>query len=181
MGHIHQEKGQHDLTVSAFIIRTDFDEPKIMLHNHKLLGQLLQAGGHVELNETPWQAIAHEIREETGYDLEQLSVLQPNIFLLTELPKAKVHPMPVIQSSHGFDTLWLDHYHTDITYAFITTELPNNEPAEGESTEIRWYSLEELTWVPEGEIIENIRVIGKYILTHIVKEWVPVPATKFEL
>lgn len=181
MGHIHKRKGQHDRAVSAFIIRTDFDEPKLMLHNHKLLGQLLQPGGHVELDETPWQAIAHEILEEAGYDFGQLQILQPDIFRITELPKAKVHPVPVIESTHGFDKLWPNHYHTDTSYAFVTDQEPNNKPVDGESTIIRWYSLEELKWVPAGEIVENIRVIGQHILTHFINEWVPVPVENFEL
>ena len=28
MGHIHSNFGQHDFTASAFIVRTDFNEPK---------------------------------------------------------------------------------------------------------------------------------------------------------
>ena len=31
MPHIHTEPGQHDHTASAYIFRTDFSEPKVML------------------------------------------------------------------------------------------------------------------------------------------------------
>ena len=58
MAHIHNEPGQHDLTVSAFIINvSDKENPKILLCRHKKLGKLLQPGGHVELDENPWQAV----------------------------------------------------------------------------------------------------------------------------
>jgi len=63
MAHIHTQPGQHDHTASAYIVRTDFDEPKIMLHLHRKIGKYLQFGGHVELHETPWQAVVHELRE----------------------------------------------------------------------------------------------------------------------
>jgi len=53
MSHIHTNPGEHDQTVSAFIIRTDTAEPELLLHVHKKLGVLLQPGGHIELNETP--------------------------------------------------------------------------------------------------------------------------------
>ena len=45
MAHIHTEPGQHDFTASAFIIRTDTPEPKLLLHRHKLVGKYLQIGG----------------------------------------------------------------------------------------------------------------------------------------
>ena len=66
MAHIHTQPGQHDHTASAYIIRTDLDTPRIMLHLHRKIGKYLQFGGHVELNETPWQAVVHELREESG-------------------------------------------------------------------------------------------------------------------
>ncbi len=49
----------------------------------------------MELNETPWQAVAHELTEETGYELGQLSILQP-VDRIESLPKIVVHPAPVL-------------------------------------------------------------------------------------
>ena len=66
MAHVHTQYGEHDQTASAFIVRTDTEQPKLLLHLHKKLGVLLQPGGHVELQENQWQAICHEIQEETG-------------------------------------------------------------------------------------------------------------------
>jgi hypothetical protein len=37
MPHIHTEKNQHDLTVTAFIIRVGTPEPMALLHMHKKL------------------------------------------------------------------------------------------------------------------------------------------------
>lgn len=53
MPHIHTEPGQHDHTASAYIVRLDEAEPALILHRHKILGQYLQFGGHVELDENP--------------------------------------------------------------------------------------------------------------------------------
>ena len=71
MPHIHTLPGEHDATASAYIVRTDLGEPAIMLHRHKKLDTMLQFGGHVELHENPLEAIAHELREESGYDFRQ--------------------------------------------------------------------------------------------------------------
>lgn len=101
MPHIHTEPGQHDQTASAFIIRTDTPEPAVLFHMHKKVHILLQPGGHIELHETPWQAVLHEIHEETGYELSQLTILQPQQRIRT-LSGAVNHPMLINQNTHLF-------------------------------------------------------------------------------
>jgi len=49
MSHIHTQPGQHDMTVSAFIVRQVDGEWKCLVHLHKKAGKLMQVGGHVEL------------------------------------------------------------------------------------------------------------------------------------
>ena len=71
MGHIHNGLNDHDFTVSAFIIRKDKNVNKLLLHRHKKLGKYIQIGGHVEVSENPIQALAHELKVESGYDLEK--------------------------------------------------------------------------------------------------------------
>ncbi len=93
MSHIHTAPGQHDATVSAFIIRID-TEPLVLLHKHKKLGILGQIGGHVELHENPWQAIQHEIKEESGYDITDLMILQPKP-IIHDLRGGQLTPIPI--------------------------------------------------------------------------------------
>ncbi|PLS80949.1 NTP pyrophosphohydrolase, partial [Candidatus Saccharibacteria bacterium] len=161
MSHIHQEPGQHDATVSAFIIRTDGPEPRILLHEHRKLNRLFQFGGHVELHETPWQAIAHEIEEESGYRLDQLRLLQPADRLM-ELSSSVLHPQPVCQMTHQFSDH--DHFHTDTVYAFITDQTPAHEVGEGESGLMRLVTRAELSQLNEDTILPDIKDIGLYIL-----------------
>ncbi len=142
MAHIHTNPGEHDQTASAFIVRTDTETPKLLLHVHKKLGVLLQVGGHIEVTETPWDAIRHEIIEETGYDLDQLKILQPPV-RIKSLEGAVLHPQPVVQNTHNFDPEG-QHKHTDISYAFATDSSPINQPASGESTIFRWVDLDDL-------------------------------------
>jgi len=61
MPHIHTMKNGHDFTTTAYIVRVDTLEPKALVHMHKKLKRLLAVGGHVEMNESPWQAIAHKL------------------------------------------------------------------------------------------------------------------------
>ena len=172
MPHIHTKPGQHDLTASAFIIRVEENQPpKVLLHRHKLLHKLLQPGGHVELNENPWQAIIHELREETGYDVHQLKVLQsaPNVPQNLDV-SALFLPLPVIITSHQFADL--NHFHDDLAFAFLTTELPKAREDENESHEFHWLSLAEISALNgnDDEIIPNVREIAQYVLENF-NDW----------
>jgi 8-oxo-dGTP pyrophosphatase MutT (NUDIX family) len=180
MAHIHTNPGEHDHTASAFIVRTDTAEPQLLLHVHKKLGVLLQPGGHVELYETPWQAIAHELEEEAGYELSQLKLLQPPT-RIKHLDNAILHPQPIVQNTHNFDPAG-NHKHTDVSYAFVTQSEPLHTPGEGETTTLRWVTLAELESLKApSEIFENVRQIGRFVLTQILDDWEEVSTSHFEL
>lgn len=163
MSHIHTQPGQYDFTVSAFIIRTDFDAPKIVLHRHKKLGKWLQFGGHVELNENPWEALTHEVLEESGYDMAQLELIEvakgPN------LSNDFSHPLPFCVNSHPFSD---EHSHTDLAYAFRTNQAPNHKIAKGESTDVQYFSRDELASLPLTEIFQNVKEIGLFVFDNLL-------------
>ena len=113
MPHIHDQPGQHDTCVSGYIVKiTEGAEPRIILHKHRKLNRLLQFGGHVELDETPWQAVLREIAEESGYDKNQLRLLQPRYNRLASLPGVKLHPQPIAIHTYPAGG---GHYHTKLT------------------------------------------------------------------
>ena len=178
MPHIHTEPGQHDLTASAFVVRMDTPEPTIMLHLHKKLGRYMQFGGHVELHETPWQAIIHELREESGYDIDQFDVLQPKI-RMKSMTGATMHPTPLCCNTHLFKQ-GMDHYHTDIEYALVTSEQPRHSVEDGESDAMRLFTIGELATLSSDETFENIREIAMFVLKEIIPNWERVPATDFK-
>lgn len=177
MPHIHTGPGEHDHTASAFIIRTDSDEPRLLLHMHKKLGHLLQLGGHIELNETPWQTVLHEITEESGYVPNQLLLLQPQQ-RIKKLSRVAVHPQPVVHVTHTFSHM--DHRHTDILYAFVTTEEPAQAPGDGESTDLRWLTGRKIQDLPEDIIYKDTKELCEYILENIVGQWESVPLSDYQ-
>lgn len=174
MPHIHTKPGQHDHTVSAFIVRLDGNEPRILLHRHKKMGVYMQFGGHIELDETPWQTISHELQEESGYSLDQLSILQPKE-RITKLTRSTSHPQPVNYNTHSVDNEG-NHFHTDIVYAFVTSEDPRSNPDNGESNDIRLFTRNELQRLSSQEIFENVREIGQFVLNESLSSWDKVPA-----
>lgn len=178
MAHIHTEEGQHDATVSFFIVRLDTPNPSVLLHMHRKIGKWMMFGGHVELDESPWEAALHEITEETGYAHHQLQVLQPP-YRITELDGAKIHPTPVIYSTKEYPAAENTHYHTDATYALITQSEPEGQPDDGESTDIILVDLKQLNAIPDDEIVEAWRQIARAILTYHIYSWNAVDLKEF--
>ena len=168
MAHLHTLAGQHDLTVSAFVVRTD-GVPRVLMHRHKIQGVWMQPGGHVELDEDPWTALTRELVEETGYAPGQLRVLQP-VLRAPKLTDAVVHPQPVCVSTHLFGHVG-DHWHTDITYALSADADPAGAPGAGESEELRWFTRDELAALPDGQTHPNVRELGLFVLDRVSGDW----------
>ncbi|HEX6416493.1 MAG TPA: NUDIX domain-containing protein [Candidatus Saccharimonadales bacterium] len=179
MSHIHTDPGQYDHTASVYLFRTDFNEPKIMLHLHKKLGKYMQFGGHIELHETPWGAVVHEVREESGYDIAQISLLQPRERVVS-LSDATIHPAPAAHSSHPFGKPGSGHFHTDVAYAAVASEPPRHTPHDDESSDIKMFTRQELVDLPDDQIIANVREIALHIFDNCLGNWEPVPSKSFK-
>lgn len=178
MPHIHTTPNQHDMVVSAFVIRVDQDEPKVLLHMHRKHNLLMQIGGHMELDETPWQAIAHELREECGYTLEDLEVLQPDADPV-EIDNVIVHPTPVVVCTYKMPD---EHFHSDLSWAFITDHDPREAIDDGESGDIRWLTLGELHEQAErGLAAKDVAEIYDIIISRYLGRWHQIPARKYPI
>jgi len=175
MPHIHTLPGQHDHTVSAYIIRYIDDVPHLLLHRHKKYRTLMQPGGHVELNENPWQAILHELPEETGYDATQLAIFQPVVPTFLEADNTAVLPLPFLINSHRVkDGTVEDHYHDDSVYVFLADGLPNSDPAQDESQELRWLSADEIATWDDEDMTFGVKKITNEVMSSCIRSWHPV-------
>jgi 8-oxo-dGTP diphosphatase len=177
MPHTHDQPGQHDLTVSMYVINTAEKEPRALLHMHRVLGLLMQPGGHVELNESPWAAVAHELLEETGYELDQLLVLQPTPLLVSEDDLA--HPVPLLFNTSPFPAK-VAHHHTNLTYAFVTEQQPRHAVGAEESDTLQWLSMEELAALPAGSCFPDVPGIYNQLLASW-DAWSAIPANSYAI
>lgn len=163
MPHIHTAPGQHDMTVSAYIIRREGDDWKCLVHMHRKAGKLMQVGGHVELDETPWQTLMHEIRDESGYQVSELSVLQ--VLQPPHLETAVVHPAPFSSNTHNVGN---GHFHSDWCYGFVAAYRPSGSVASGESTDVRWCTLAELrSLAEEGVCLRDIIDLYEFLVSNV--------------
>lgn len=176
MSHIHTEPNQHDMVVSAFVVRTDQSEPKVLLHMHRKHNLLMQVGGHIELDETPWQAIAHELREECGYALDDLRVLQPDADPIT-IDNVAMHPTPAFTCTYKLSD---EHYHSDLSWAFVADYEPQAPIDDGESSDIRWLTLAELREQARlGVAAKDVTEMYEIIVNRYLKSWHPIPASHY--
>lgn len=177
MPHIHTEPDQHDITVSGYIVRTDTDEPRCLVHMHKKIGKLMQIGGHIELNETPWMAIAHELEEESGYQLSELDVAQYTADRVVDGNNVS-HPTPFLMNTHNVGN---EHYHSDLCFGFVAQDTPKNTVVDGESMDLRWLTLSELQQAARnGEALEDVCNMYAFLIEHL-DSYVLVPASSFSI
>ena len=94
-----------------------------VLHLHKHLGLWLQPGGHIDPDETPWDAAVRETREETG--------LEP-------LPWPGGAPLVHVDVHPG----GRGHTHLDLRYLLFAGDV-DPAPPEGESQDVRWFGWDE--------------------------------------
>lgn len=140
---------------TVFVISTE-EDPRALLVKHIKLGVWLPPGGHQEKDQTPTQAAAEEVSQETGLDvseylpkptrLDDNTELQPrpNYILLENIP------------AHGDKPA---HQHQDMIFV---VRIPFQEVvrSERESEDIGWFTRNEISGM---ETFENVR----YLLSDI--------------
>lgn len=142
---------------------------------------MLHFGGHVELDESIWSALMHEMLEETGYKQEQISVLQPknHIRKLSGKKAAILTPQPMLINTHDTSSS-SKHFHIDIVYALTVSENPIGKIAKNESDLIIEYDLSEISsLVSRGESIPFIEDVVSYAQKQILNKWIEVPAQSY--
>ena len=177
MGHIHNQPYEFDFTVSAYIFRFSETEQRclMLMHRHKLLSWILPVGGHIELTETPWQAMVREVKEEAGYGINELQVLQPKdrIKGLSGVVQA---PAPLVINSHRFSD---DHFHTDISYALVVDSIAQGSIIDNESQEFLWVNQYQLAALSEAETVLDVQQIGAFAFSFCLVNWEAVAASSF--
>jgi 8-oxo-dGTP pyrophosphatase MutT (NUDIX family) len=96
----------------------------VVLLEHKRLGIWLQPGGHIDPDETPWDAALRESREETGLEVAFAGPIDD-----AGVP-ALIH-VDVHAGGRG-------HTHLDLRY-LIDGGVADPDPPEGESQQIDWF------------------------------------------
>ena len=135
MGHIHEK---YDFTVSGVIVRGG---RVLMLFHHKL-HIWVAPSGHIELDETPIQALYRETFEETGLSKENLTLISPfsqNMDFDRDSANSAI-PIPFDISTH---LITETHSHIDFGYILISNT-DTVVPEIGGAQDLRWLTIDEI-------------------------------------
>lgn len=138
MPHIHTGSGEYDFTVAGYIVHDD----KTLLIKHKYLPIWTAPAGHIEVDQTPLEALYNEIQEEAGISKEHLTLVetQPRSKLLKRPVDHVALPIPFDFETHPI----IDgHRHINISYV-LTSSTNHVEPGPNESNTFKWFTLDEL-------------------------------------
>ena len=134
--------------------------PRTLLHFHKKLQSWLPPGGHIEINEDPYQAALREIEEETflNPDNSSLKFIFKNKSILTNLDmRSKLLEMPyfLLEEEIEKDT----HFHLDwIYYAYITEEDLETIKKNTENNNFKWFDYNAL--LNEDQCFDNVKELA---------------------
>jgi len=117
---LDQESDPIHVTGSGIVV----GQRGVVLLEHKRLGIWLQPGGHIDQDETPWDAALRESSEETGLDVSFAGPIDDDG--VPELIHVDVH-----EGGRG-------HTHLDLRYLIDGGDADPNPP-EGESQLIDWF------------------------------------------
>lgn len=140
MPHIHT---LFDFTVSALII---FDGKVLILRHKRYTDLWLLPGGHIELDETPIDALYREVSEEVGIHKHNVRLVLLKPTLLTHGHSVSL-PVPFDINVHKTDAV---HKHIDFCYVLISNT-NKVRPNKGESQEWCWlnqYEIEDFEAIP---------------------------------
>jgi len=121
-----------DLTVGSFI----FHEKSVLLILHKKLKMWLPVGGHIEMDETPDDAIRREAKEETNLDITLIRVPQLPIVgnTLTHLST------PFYVNVHNVG----DHNHVGFYYISYVEDPSLLQINKDEVLDAKWFTQQEV-------------------------------------
>lgn len=161
MPHIHTAKGQFDFTVSGYLVCQN----KTLLIKHKYLPLWTPPAGHIELDQTPVDALYAEIKEEAGIDASHLQLIETHTEA-NEFERGEATRLPV-PFDLEYHTISDTHRHINLAY-ILKSDTNNVEPGSGESNTFKWFSADELRKFDET----NASIISSalYALEYVKEE-----------
>ncbi len=139
-----------DFTVATFVVH----QRSVLLLHHAKLRMWLPPGGHIEPGELPDDAAVREVLEEAGISVRLVGERALDV----SDPRQLIIPRGV-----QLERIAPGHEHIDFVYFAVPTGSPEIRKND-ESTQIGWYSKEELTRL---DLTDEIRMWTDKALTEL--------------
>ncbi|MDE1852015.1 MAG: NUDIX domain-containing protein [Candidatus Micrarchaeota archaeon] len=144
---------QKCVTATCVIVKDD----KVLFVFHKKLNRWMPPGGHVELNETPIEAVQREALEETGFKVRVIDTYGPEKVVGDDAVGAEmIRPMVIMLETVNYQTGV--HKHFDLIY-LATVDGSENIKNE-EDNEIGWFSRDELNDLNTFDNVKKVTLKG---------------------
>lgn len=134
---------------------------KTLLVHHKGFDKWTPPGGHIEIGETPTEALIREFMEETGMKIEIISAL-PEVFKgdsnATPLPA----PFYMDVEREGFDVPHIGHYY----YVKQVGDMNDPQHRAEEAHGLGWFMKEEIQALPT---FDQVRAVASYAIDNYPK------------
>jgi 8-oxo-dGTP pyrophosphatase MutT (NUDIX family) len=155
-------------TVTTYLV----EKERFLLLYHPQFCKWLPPGGHLEEGETPPEGALRELREETGIEGEL--ILQENVWVDAPLAKSFARPYLCLLEEVLPYRDKPGHYHMDLIYvARIRGGALFN------SSNLRWFSLEEIKAIPHDEIFPDTLSVATHLFSTLAS--FPTPFPNFEI
>lgn len=153
MPHIHEK---YDYTSSGVLVHDN----KTLLIEHLYLGIWTPPAGHVELDQTPLDALYAEIEEEAGITRDHLTLVSPVTDNMDFKRRSDSYglPIPFDMEVHPINE---SHSHIDSAYMLLC-DTDQVNPGERESQNWKWFTAEELKGFPD--VPGGVRSRGLYAI-----------------
>lgn len=155
---------KHD-TASVYVFRHDLETGWLLgLIEHPLFGVWMQPGGHVETDETPYEAAVREAREETGLNgLRLLDLHRPPGVVPTDTSTPM--PLPVWIVEHpvpkGDNHVRDPHIHIDFKYLALADA---SVPVAAPDHPFEWFTREQ---VAELNTLADVHAFSAPLFDHV--------------
>lgn len=140
------------ITATVYIVNNN----KVLLHKHKKYNTWFPVGGHLEPNELPHEAAIREVKEETGLDITLVKTENVPDFDIGRVDRL---PAPFCLYHEGD----IEEQFLDFIYIGETTQT-QFAPMIRESTELKWFSTEDLA---KEEIKVHIKNTALVVLDYM--------------
>lgn len=127
---------------TIYLIRPD---GKVLLSMNKNMKTWIPIGGHIDIGETPEEAVIREVAEETGFSFEFASL--PEIYHRGQMRVIKPYHIQIEKVHHH-------GHHINIVFFGRCTKW-NDKKETDENEELRWFSAQELE-SSRGKLFDSV-------------------------
>lgn len=154
-------------TATAFVVD---GQGRTLLLWHKRLQRWMPPGGHVDPDETPDETAKRECKEETGLDVEIIGDAQPDVFAgFPDEGRMLKKPYAMLLENIPASPERGEPAHQHMDFVFLARPLDPTQAlvlAEAEASEMRWFTVEEIDKLGDGEVFGNVKAYVKDLLVN---------------